>query len=303
MRWIKFFVLFFGVFIGGFGAAFFLDSYPMNVLASVILSEEEYTESDIAIEHTLASEGVTTTSMFEINVPPASATSADSVKIPVLVYHSIRPHTKGESKAQDIYDVTPELLESELVYIRDHGYTTITFADVIANFDDNTSLPKKPVILSFDDGWRNQYEHAFPLLKKYGMKGTFFIFTNPLMHHNPRWVSWGEVREMDKAGMEIAGHTHTHPFLTKLTTDVELDKEIGASKKFIEEEIGHPITVFAYPFGEKNPQVEHAVKRAGYVLARTIVSGVWNDPAHRFEFHGSLASDKFSDFERLLNRE
>jgi peptidoglycan/xylan/chitin deacetylase (PgdA/CDA1 family) len=103
--------------------------------------------------------------------------------------------------------------------------------------------------------------------------------------------------------MEIAGHTHTHPFLTKLTTDEELDKEISASKKFIEEEIGHPITVFAYPFGEKNPQVERVVVHAGYKIARTIVSGVWNDPAHRFEFHGSLASDRFSDFERLLRRE
>jgi peptidoglycan/xylan/chitin deacetylase (PgdA/CDA1 family) len=202
-----------------------------------------------------------------------------------------------------MYDVIPELLESELVFIRDNGYTTITFADVIAHFDNGAPLPEKPVILSFDDGWRNQYAYAFPLLKKYGMKGTFFVFTNPLMHHNARWVSWNEVREMDNAGMEIAGHTHTHPFLTKLTTDEELDKEISASKKFIEEEIGHPITVFAYPFGEKNPQVERAVARAGYKIARTIVSGVWNDPAHRFEFHGTLASDRFSDFERSVERE
>jgi peptidoglycan/xylan/chitin deacetylase (PgdA/CDA1 family) len=303
MRWIKFFVLLLGVFLGGFGAAFFLDTHPMNVLASVLLSDEEYTESDLPAEHKESPVPSIQSEAQRASLSPASATSPHSVKIPVMVYHSIRPYVKGESKTQDMYDITPELFESELVYIRDHGYTTITFADVIANFDNGTPIPAKPVILSFDDGWRNEYEYAFPLLKKYDMKGTFFIFTNPIVHHKAQWMSWSEVREMDKAGMEIAGHTHTHPFLTKLTTDAELDKEIGESKKFIEEEIGHPITVFAYPFGEKNPQVERAVKRAGYVLARTIVSGVWNDPAHRLEFHGSLASDKLSDFERLLNRE
>jgi peptidoglycan/xylan/chitin deacetylase (PgdA/CDA1 family) len=303
MQWIKFFTLFLGVFMGGFVTAFFLEASPIDVLAAVSLSEQWRTESDGDDVHVFTNEYAATTSLTETNSVPVSAVSKNAVKIPVLVYHSVRPHTKGESKKQDIYDVTPELLESELVYIRDHGYTTISFADVIAHFDHDAPLPAKPVILSFDDGWHNQYQYAFPLLKKYGMKGTFFIFTNPLMHHNPRWVSWSNVREMDKAGMEIAGHTHTHPFLTKLTTDAELDKEIGESKKFIEEEIGHPITVFAYPFGEKNPQVEHAVKRAGYRIARTIVSGVWNDPAHRFEFHGTLATDKLSDFERLLNRE
>jgi peptidoglycan/xylan/chitin deacetylase (PgdA/CDA1 family) len=303
MQWIKFFALFFGVFIGGFGTAFFLQTSPMNALASVAWSDGWHTESGIADAHAPVNEPSRATSVIGTNMPPASSTSTNAVKVPVLVYHSIRPHTPGESKEQDMYDITPELFESELVFIRDNGYTTITFADVIAHFDNGTPLPEKPIILSFDDGWRNQYAYAFPLLKRYGMKGTFFVFTNPLMHHNVRWVSWNEVREMDSAGMEIAGHTHTHPFLTKLTTDEELDKEISASKKFIEEEIGHPITVFAYPFGEKNPQVERVVVHAGYKIARTIVSGVWNDPAHRFEFHGSLASDRFSDFERLLRRE
>ncbi len=309
MKWMKFWALFLGVFIGGFGAAFFLDTHPMNVLAAVIASEEEYTESDVVAEHGVVNEETATTSLvepasvIETSILPASATSTNAVKVPVLVYHSVRPYIKGESKQQDIYDVTPELLESELVYIRDHGYTTITFADVITHFGNGASLPEKPVILSFDDGWRNEYEHAFPLLKKYGMKGTFFIFTNPIVHHKAHWVTWNEVREMDKAGMEIGGHTRTHPLLTKITSDAGLDKEIGESKGIIESEIGHPVTAFAYPFGAKNVQIEHAVERAGYQIARTSRSGVWNDPAHRFEFHGSLSTDNISDFEKLLKRE
>ena len=108
---------------------------------------------------------------------------------------------------------------------------------------------------------------------------------------------------MDKAGMEIAGHSRTHPILTKITTDAELDKEITGGKQILEKHLGHPVTIFAYPFGMRDARVIAAVERAGYVLARTISSGVWNDPEHRLEFHGSLSSDNIKDIERLLNRE
>jgi len=202
-----------------------------------------------------------------------------------------------------MYDITPELLESELEYIIKNGYTTITFADVEKHWTSGTSLPAKPVILSFDDGWKNEYEYAFPLLKKHGMKGTFFIYTNPIDHKKPHWVSWDEVVEMDKAGMEIGGHSRTHPVLTKITTDAGLDKEIMGSKKILESHLGHPIYAFAYPFGMKDARVEDAVRRAGYTSARTTLSGVWEDPEHQLDFHGTLSSDRFSDFTRLLNKE
>jgi peptidoglycan/xylan/chitin deacetylase (PgdA/CDA1 family) len=270
-------------------------------------SDEEYTESD-TLEHgvpearvaLLTSQKVPSVlSSFE-----ASATSSPySVKIPVLIYHSVRPHVPNESKYQDLYDVTPELLEQQLRHIASSSYTTITFADVNAYFDHGTPLPQKPVILSFDDGWRNQYEYAFPLLKKYGMKGTFFIFTNPMDHQKPHWMSWAEVIELDRAGMEIGGHSRTHPILTKITSDEGLDKEILGGKHIIEGHLGHPITVFAYPFGARNTQVIASVKRAGFLIARTTYSGVWDDPNHRFEFHGTLSSDKLSDFITLLNKD
>ncbi len=186
--------------------------------------------------------------------------------------------------------------------MKTEGYTAITFADVVASFENGTPIPGKSVILSFDDGWKNQYTYAFPLLKKYGMKGTFFIYTNPIDHNKPHWMSWEEVRELDRAGMEIAGHSRTHPVLTKIATDAELDKEIAGAKAIIEKNIGHPIIIFAYPFGATDARVEAAVTRAGYKLARTVTSGVLNDPAHTLEFHGTLSSDSLSDFTTLLKR-
>jgi peptidoglycan/xylan/chitin deacetylase (PgdA/CDA1 family) len=236
----------------------------------------------------------------------ASATSSPfSLRIPVMIYHSVRPHTPGESKYQDLYDVTPELLDQELTYIETHGFHPILMRDVDAYWKGATSsLPEKPVILSFDDGWKNQYEYAFPVLQKHHMKGVFFIFTNPIDHKKPHWMSWDQIVEMDKAGMEIGGHTRTHPILTKLPhTEKDFIYEITQPKQIIEKRLGHAITSFAYPFGAKNEAVEVAVARAGYDIARTTVSGVWNDPEHRLEFHGTLSSDKMSQFEYLLHKQ
>lgn len=299
MRSISFAVLFGGVILGATLALSFFHIHPLLRFASAVSSNEEYTTEPDALERGIYNEPKVSAANA---VAVTLATSTRAVKVPVFIYHSVRPYITGESKYQDMYDVTPQLLEEQLKYIRDHGYATITFADVIANFDHGTSLPAKPVILSFDDGWRNEYKYAFPLLKKYGMKGTFFIFTNPIDHQKAHWVTWDEVKEMDAAGMEIGGHTWTHPVLTKITTDAGLDKEIARSKKILEDHLGHPIYAFAYPFGAKNDQVIAAVKRAGYVIARTTFSGVWNDSEHRLEFHGTLVSDHMSDFEKLLNK-
>lgn len=295
-----------GLLIGvGFGALLHERGVSFSSVRNYVLGLSEDYQSD-SEEAALVKEHV---ALLNVVAQTASTTThAENVhgekaaKIPVLVYHSVRPHIAGESAYQDAYDVSPELLESELVYIAKGGYTTIAFADVEKYWKDGTPLPTKPVILSFDDGWKNEYTYAFPLLKKYHMKATFFIFTNPIDHKKSHWMSWAEVLEMDKAGMEIGGHTRTHPVLTKIVTDKELDKEIAGGKAIIEQRLGHSIFVFAYPFGLKDARVEAAVTRAGFTLARTVLSGVWNDPATTLDLHGTLSSDKLTDFTKLLNK-
>ena len=303
-------VLLLGITIGVIVALF----EPEKVLAKRIISAvllEDQTESD-ATESGITEEGVsilkdaaTSTSLiFDVPNEYANATSSPlSIKVPVIIYHSVRPYIKGESKYQDLYDVTPELLEQELTFIEKNDYHTIDMRDVDAYWSGATSsLPDKPVILTFDDGWRNQYKYAFPLLTKHHMKGVFYIFTNPIDHKKPHWMSWADVIALDHAGMEVAGHSRTHPVLAKITADTKLDYEILESKQIIESHLGHPIISFAYPFGAKNKQVERAVERAGYHVARTTYSGVWNDPDHRYQFHGTLSSDKLSQFESLLEK-
>ena len=306
-------VFFLGLFIGVVGGMFAFHVELRSVLASVTKHSEYLTEPDALEEglvaevstsktETIITETSSTTAFYYFVSGEASATSSlRSTRIPTLVYHSVRPHIKGESKYQDQYDVTPELLRKELTYLKEHGYTPVGYRDLLDYWQGaTTSFPEKPIILSFDDGWRNQYQYAYPLLKEFHMKGVFFVFTNPIDNKKPHWMSWDELREMDAAGMEIGGHTRTHPMLSKITEDVKLDYEIKEPKEIIERELGHAIVAFAYPFGVRNEHVFSALGRAGYKFARTIQNGVWNDPEHSLTMHGTLSSDNVSDFIRLL---
>ncbi len=224
----------------------------------------------------------------------------DFAIIPIVTYHSVRPHIDGESEEQEQFDITPELLKKHLEYLKREGFTTISFETLADYFDGETSLPQKPVILSFDDSWKNQYIYAFPLLKEYKMTATFFVFTNSLDRKNH--LTWEETREMQKAGMEIGSHTKFHPYLGDIKDPAELKNEIVGSKNILEESINAHITSFAYPFGEHATTSINEVKHAGYRTARSLRSGVVQNKEDLYSLRSFLATDNFEDFRRMVER-
>src|SRR5258706_14495245 len=113
-------------------------------------------------------------------------------------------------------------------------------------------LPDKPIVLTFDDGYRDAYEIAFPLLKKYGLTGTFYVV--PGFVGEPAYVTWGELKEMQQAGMEIGAHTMHHPFLTRLSS-VNAFREIFMSRLLLASQLEVPITTFAYPYNDHNARI------------------------------------------------
>jgi peptidoglycan/xylan/chitin deacetylase (PgdA/CDA1 family) len=211
----------------------------------------------------------------------------------------VRPHIKGESKEQDRYDITPELLMKQLQYLKANGYTTISFDTLADYFDTGKTLPVKPVILSFDDSWRNQYQNAFPLLVQEKMSATFFVFTNSLNRKNH--LTWNETREMKAAGMEIGSHTKFHPYLDQVASVALLDNEVIGSKKILEESIG-TTTAFAYPFGEHSTSSVNEVKRAGYRVARTILGGNMQSEGEKYTLRGFIVSDDLAEFIRTIEK-
>jgi len=225
--------------------------------------------------------------------PPAGA-----IRVPILIYHSVMPHNPNESAIQKYYDVSPESLERQLKYLRDNGYTVIGLdylADALAQ---TITLPPKPVVLTFDDGWENQFLHAYPLLKKYNDTATFFIYTHAIDHD--LFLSWDQVKTMDDGGMSIGGHTRTHPYLMQITDPVVLRREIIGGKSVIENRIGHSIDLFAYPYGHYNDQLIGIVKEAGFKAARSTYKGIYHTASDLYTLKGIEATDDFDQFVKDL---
>ncbi|MDP3772099.1 MAG: polysaccharide deacetylase family protein [bacterium] len=203
---------------------------------------------------------------------PSEGAPVGSVRVPIIVYHSVRPYFFGQTRQMREFDVSPELFDRQLAYLRDNNYTVISFDALVNYLQKVTPLPDKPVVLNFDDGWKNQYTYAFPILKKYGMTATFFVFTNAIGHKN--YLSWDNLHELEDAGMTIADHTRSHPYLFKITDAAQLRDEIIESKKVLEDHLDRPVSLFAFPFGYDNPAALHFIKEARYTAARMGAYGI-----------------------------
>jgi peptidoglycan/xylan/chitin deacetylase (PgdA/CDA1 family) len=182
------------------------------------------------------------------------------VTIPILMYHSIRV-------SHNRLCVSPADLSKELDYLKYHGYTTITMNQVWTDLHDRRSLPKKPVAITFDDGYRDNYTEAFPLLRERYMVATIFIITKKL--NTPGGITVDELREMNKYGIEIGSHTQHHLNLRTLN-QTELIAEIAQSRTILENIFHCPVVSFCYPSGKHSPAAVAEVKQAGYLGAVTV---------------------------------
>jgi peptidoglycan/xylan/chitin deacetylase (PgdA/CDA1 family) len=199
-------------------------------------------------------------------LPPPQA-----VEIPILVYHHVVP-----GRASPLLYVTPEGFEQQLRYLESNGYRSVSFADLADCLDYGAPLPERPVILSFDDGWENQFQYAFPLLQKYGFSATFFVVTGYLDHSN--FMTVEQLKTMLAAGMVIGSHSRSHPALPSIGTPQRLKDEIAGSKAWLEEQLGVAIDTFAYPYGSYTQATVAAVRAAGYRTARTVDGGTHATP-------------------------
>ena len=198
--------------------------------------------------------------------PQATVPATATTSVPILVYHIVRPSYPTDTRAVKALAHTPEVFDAQMKYLADAGYHVVSFADLERHLTDGAPLPKNPIIISFDDGWSDQFTYAFPILKKYHYTATFFVFINPIGRRG--FVSWSDLREMRDAGMTIGSHSKSHPFLTKITDPTVLWSEIDDSKKTLEKNLGITVNEFAYPFGQYNADIVALVKKAGYTSAR-----------------------------------
>lgn len=195
-----------------------------------------------------------------------SIISTKAVRVPILVYHIVRPSYPTDSPQVLALAQTPEVFDAQMKYLSDANYQVISFAMLENYLNKGIPLPENPVIISFDDGWSDQYTYAFPILQKYNYTATFFVFTNPI---NTRgFLTWDNLRTLVTSGMTIAAHSRSHPFLNKITNPAILWNEIDGSKKSLEKNLGITVHEFAYPFGQYNATSTAMVRKAGFTSAR-----------------------------------
>lgn len=186
--------------------------------------------------------------------------------IPVLNYHQINDRDKNA------LTLSSHAFAAQMEYLASAGYHTITMQELADALEKGAALPEKPVLLTFDDGYRDNYDVAYPILKAYGMKAAIFLITDYVSLY-PNYLTWEEVRDMRQNGIEFGSHTLNHVDLTTCANPEELKKQLIDSKAAIEWRLGCPITFLAYPCGSRSRAVIDALKATGYRGAFTVDMG------------------------------
>ncbi len=195
------------------------------------------------------------------------------IAAPVLMYHYISvPPEDADAYRQDL-SVTPEDFRAQMAYLAASGYTPISLYDLNLALRWGTPLPPRPVVLTFDDGYRDFYEHAFPVLQELGFTATVFVITARLDAGDPAYLTWAQARELAAAGIDIESHTKDHPSL--IGRDAEfLHYQIKGSLESIEAHLGRPAHLFCYPAGRWDEAVLAALPEYGVWLAVVTEGGI-----------------------------
>ena len=184
--------------------------------------------------------------------------------VPILNYHKVDTLNHALS-------VSSQEFEEQMEYLYKNQYTTITPDQLMSYLKHGKELPAKPIMITFDDGYLDNYTNAYPIMKKYGFTATIFIVTNQV-GIDPNFMTWDQIREMQQNGIVFGSHTVHHKSLTSLKKE-QIISELTQSRADIAEQLGSQPKYFAYPTGTYNSDIEEMVRLAGYKAAFTINYG------------------------------
>ena len=190
-----------------------------------------------------------------------------------MAYHGVGAYRASEwieygGQRYDLKElsVLPDRFEKHLAYLKEKGYRPVSLKDFWLYRCGKTELPKKCAAITFDDGFKNFFDFARPLLKKYGYSATVFLVTDKMDSEDRSFLSWAQARRLTEEGFSLGAHTLSHPLLTALSFEAA-ERQIKESKKVIEEKTAKPVEFFCYPFGKFNSKIEGLVREAGFLGA------------------------------------
>ncbi len=205
-----------------------------------------------------------------------------NVSLPILMYHYLSEPPAGADIYRRDLSVTPEQFAAHLDRLLAEGYTTISFYQLLEYLTLGSPLPEKPVILTFDDGYRDNFVNAFPALKERGMVATFFVVTDFLDEERQAYLSWEMAREMLAAGMSIESHSRNHASLEGKDDDYLVWQALG-SLETLQFELGVRPRFVSYPAGEYDRRTIAVFQSAGFWAGVTTVQGMDHSSERPFE--------------------
>jgi len=207
------------------------------------------------------------------------------LKLPVLMYHGIVDKFQGNSEVgQSPFFITTSQFQSQMRYLHENGYRTLAISQLEEllnnkNAYDNELLDKY-IIITFDDGYQNNFIHAVPILKQFAFTATFFIIVSRIGTNN--YLNWEQLKQMVNEGMEIQSHTLNHTPLETLSFP-DIEKELRLSKEILENQLNNAVTIVSYPHGSYNRKIIELVKKAGYTGSCTSEIKFLNSKSNLFK--------------------
>ncbi|MCY6370996.1 polysaccharide deacetylase family protein [Clostridium ganghwense] len=229
----------------------------------------------------------------EVNAAKTAPLTKREGGIPVLMYHSI-----GFEKDNPVR-LPVKNLEKQMKYLKDNNYTTLSLDEVYDYFQNNKPIPEKSIVLTFDDGYLDNYTKLYAVMKKYEFKGTIFVITKAI-NNEKDYLTSKQLKELENNNLSIESHTACHENLSELSYDKQL-KTLKNSKEFLEKTLNKKVKYIAYPYGKYNKDTLKAVKEAGYVMAFT-TDGKWSDKSDGILTLDRVYVSGFFDMDTFINR-
>jgi peptidoglycan/xylan/chitin deacetylase (PgdA/CDA1 family) len=237
-------------------------------------------------------------------MPTPSGVYSWTLKVPILMYHYISTPPEDADVYRTDLSVTPEQFREQMAYLQQNGYSTIDLYDLSLAIVSHKELPEKPIILTFDDGYVDNYDHAYPILKEFGYGGTFFVVTEFIDMQRVGYMTWPMIEEMSRNGMRIESHSRTHPDLRGMSRE-RLIWEILGSQETLTAHIGYKPRYFCYPGGWYDEATIEILRELDFWGATTTQNGSWHGFDDRFEWRRVRLrnSTTLGEFARLVDLE
>ncbi len=227
--------------------------------------------SSLFIIKLLGNAGISLRNFGKTTQNKSSSQNTYSLNIPIITYHYIEIVTDKNDFLRKRMAIAPMELKREINELKNQGYEFVFIKEIPKLLHMKTPPTGKFVAITFDDGYRDFYTDAFPVIKETGVKATVFVITGFVNYQN--YMTDEQIKEVFQSGLvEVGAHTMSHIDLTS-TTPAHADSEIVGSKDYLESKLGIKVESFSYPFGGLNNEITQMVKNASYTSAVSDISG------------------------------